>query len=149
MAAHKEYSLRLLTLPARPDRPMSIPLPKNKMTRLGRNNVAATDPQTIDIKKAAREDVRREAVKADVRRGATEPGFHPERPAARDAEPPPARKAPQVMLGKDGRPLSPLSSPASSSRTIGCRSQLLSIHIDLSIVTAHAGRWRSYLLNMP
>ena len=76
--------------------------------RLG--EFAATDPQTIDIKKAAREDVRREAVKADVRRGATEPGFHPERPAARDAEPPPARKAPQVMLGKDGRPLSPLSS---------------------------------------
>ena len=47
MAAHKEYSLRLLTLPARPDRPMSIPLPKNKMTRLGRNNVAATDPQIV------------------------------------------------------------------------------------------------------
>lgn len=43
----REYSLRLLTLPARPDRPMSIPLPKNKMTRLGRNNVAATDPQIV------------------------------------------------------------------------------------------------------
>ena len=76
--------------------------------RLG--EFAATDPQAIDIKRAARDDVRREAVKADVRRGATEPGFHAERPAARDAEPPPARKAPQVMLGKDGRPLSPLSS---------------------------------------
>ena len=40
-----EYSLRLMTLPARPDRMMVIPLPYNKMTRLGRNNVSATDPE--------------------------------------------------------------------------------------------------------
>ena len=40
-----EYSLRLMTLPARPDRMMVIPLLHNKMTRLGRNNVSATDPE--------------------------------------------------------------------------------------------------------